>query len=94
MERYKARLCAKGFHQCAGIDFSETFSPVIKLVTIRVVLSIALANNWDLIQLDVNNAFLHGKLDVEVYMSQPLGYVDKSVPHHVCRLRKSIYGLK
>uniref|UniRef100_A0A2N9J544 Reverse transcriptase Ty1/copia-type domain-containing protein n=1 Tax=Fagus sylvatica TaxID=28930 RepID=A0A2N9J544_FAGSY len=91
---YKARLVAKGFHQQHGIDFDETFSPVIKPPTVRLILSLAVSLKWPLRQLDVKNAFLHGTLKKEVYMTQPQGYIDSAHPNYVCRLHKSIYGLK
>lgn len=94
IDRYKARLVAKGFLQQAGRDYFETFSPVTKPVTIRVVLSLAVSRGWPLRQLDVNNAFLQGTLHEEVYMQQPPGYIDSNFPNYICRLRKSIYGLK
>jgi hypothetical protein len=92
--RYKARLVAKGFHQQYGVDFDEIFSPVIKPPTVRLVLFLAVSLNWPLRQLDVKNAFLHGALKEEVYMTQPQGYIDSQHPSHVCKLLKSIYGLK
>uniref|UniRef100_A0A2N9ELD8 Reverse transcriptase Ty1/copia-type domain-containing protein n=1 Tax=Fagus sylvatica TaxID=28930 RepID=A0A2N9ELD8_FAGSY len=94
IERYKARLVAKGFHQQHGVDYGDTFSPIIKPVTIRTVLSFVVASNWDIRQLDVTNAFLHGVLSEDVYMTQPPGFVHPSYPHHVCHLRKALYGLK
>jgi hypothetical protein len=87
-------LVAKGFDQIFGIDFSETFSPIIKPAIVRVILALAVHFGWPLRQLDVSNAFLHGTLLEEVYMEQPRGFVDPLLLDHVCRLHKSLYGLK
>ncbi|KAI0523110.1 hypothetical protein KFK09_005500 [Dendrobium nobile] len=92
--RHKARLVAQGCSQEFGVNYTETFSPVAKMVTIRILLTIALHNQWPVIQLDVANAFLHGDLSDEIYMKQPAGFVDPQHPQHVCKLHKSIYELK
>lgn len=94
VHRYKSRLVAKGYSQQAGLDYNETFSPVIKSTTIRLVLDIAVKRDWPIRQLDVNNAFQQGTLTEDVYMSQPPGYIDKDRPNHVCHLKKALYGLK
>jgi histone deacetylase 1/2 len=94
IERFKARLVAKGFHQQEGIDFNETFSPVVKHATIQIVLSLVVSYNWQIKQIDIKNTFLHGALEEEVYMAQPQGYIHPQYPNHFCRLHKLIYGLK
>ena len=94
LDRYKARLVAKGFKQRYGIDYEDTFSPVIKHSTIRIILSLAIFRGWSLRQLDVQNAFLHGYLYEDVYMQQPPGYEDPAKPNYVCKLDRALYGLK
>ncbi|KAL1361822.1 hypothetical protein AAHE18_03G032900 [Arachis hypogaea] len=93
IERHKARLVAKGYAQIKGMGYLETFSPVVKITTIRVLLALASINNWTLHQLDVHNAYLHGDLLETMYMSLPPG-LTPSKPGQCCRLRKSLYGLR
>jgi hypothetical protein len=84
----------RGFSQEQGIDFDEIFSLVVKLATVRVVLSIVLSLKWEIRQLDFKNAFLHGKLAEVIYSCQSTGFIDSTRPEHVCRLNRSLYGLK
>lgn len=94
LEWYKARWVLRGFTQCPGVDFGETFSPVVKPATIRTVLTVALSHDWPVHQLDVKNAFLCGTMDETVYRVQLSGFVDSTHPDFVCRRNKSLYGLK
>ncbi|KAJ4736375.1 Transposon Ty1-NL2 Gag-Pol polyprotein [Rhynchospora pubera] len=93
-KRYKARLVVKGFMQKKGIDYTEVFSPVVKLTTIRMVLGFVATENLHLEQLDVKTTFLHGDLEEEIYMVQPEGFEIRGKEGLVCKLKKSLYGLK
>ena len=93
VDRYKVRLVARDFSQEYGINYSETFSPVATLNSIRVILSIAINKSWQLCQLDVKNTFLYGELAEQVHIEQPPRYVAQR-ENQVCLLKKAIYGLK
>ncbi len=92
--RYKARLVAKGFAQVQGVDFHETFAPVAKFTTIRCILAIGAAMDLEIHQMDVKTAFLNGDLEEDIYMVQPEGFVHQGKENYVCKLKKSLYGLK
>ena len=94
VERYKARLVAQGFSQKYGTDYDETFCPVVRQESLRVLLALSVQYGLKLHQVDVTTAFLNGNLEEEVYMMQPKGFVTEGEEHLVCKLKKSIYGLK
>lgn len=94
VDKYKARLVVKGYKQEYGIDYKEVFAPVVRLDTIRLVISVAAQNSWPIYQLDVKSAFLHGELQEDVYVEQPLGYVKQGHEEKVYKLKKALYGLK
>ena len=93
MDLYKARLVALGNKQEYGVDYEETFIPVTKMTMVRTILAIATSQSWQLHQMDVKNAFLHGDIQEEIYMKLPSGMTISS-PHDVCKLKPSLYGLK
>jgi transposase InsO family protein len=94
IEKYKARLVAKGYSQMEGIDYNETFAPVAKFNSIRILISLAAKYDLELHQMDVKTAFLNGNLEEEIYMQQPEAFIEQGKENKVCRLQKSIYGLK
>lgn len=94
IERYKASLVAKGYTQTYGINIMETFAPVAKMNTVRIILSLATNYRWDLNQFNVKNIFLHGDSEKEIHMTVPPGLETNVPPQTVCRLKKGLYGLK
>jgi hypothetical protein len=94
IERHKARLVAKGFTQKGGIDYRETFSPVSKKDSLRIIMALFAHYDLELHHMDVKNAFLNGSLEEDIYMDQPEGFSIKGKEHLACKLKKSIYGLK
>jgi len=92
--RNKARLVAPGYPQVEGLDFDETFAPIARLESIRLLLRMACILNFKLFQIDVKSAFLNGYLNEEVYVQQPRGFINPSFPNHVYKLKKALYGLK
>ena len=94
IQLYKARLVAKGFQQYADVEFTDTFSPIIKASTIRVIFTLTVTYNWEIRQIDFNNAFLNGEIVETVYLSQLAGFISTSHPQYVCKLQKVLYGLK
>lgn len=94
VDRYKARLVAQGYTQTYGIDYEEVFSPVARYSSIRTLLALANSHDLEIHQMDVTTAFLNGSLEHDIYMKQPENFVDPEHPDHVCKLKRSIYGLK
>ncbi|KAM1444438.1 hypothetical protein ACFX2I_040587 [Malus domestica] len=94
VETYKAKLVAQGYRQREEIDYEETFSPVAMIKSIRILLAIAAYHDYEIWQMDMKTAFLNGYLEEELYMTQPEGFVSKSERTKVCKLQRSIYGLK
>ena len=93
IERYKAQIVAKGYTQSYGVNYQETFTPIAKLNTVRILLSLAANEDWPLLKFDVKNDFLHGEISEKIYMDSPPGMTN-SIGMNVCNLKKTLYGLK
>ena len=94
IECFNAHLMAKGFHQTHGLDYFETFSPVVKPTTVRIILTLAISFHWTLKQLDVHNDFLNGDLLEDVFNTQSPGFISSQFLDHICKLNKALHGLK
>ena len=94
IDKYKARLVAKGFKQLEGLEFFDTFSPVTRITSIRLLIAMAAIFDLQIHQMDVKTAFLNGDLNEEIYMDQPESFVEADQESKVCKLTKSLYGLK
>ena len=94
VEKYKSRFVARGFTQKEGIDYDDTFASVARYTTIRTIISLAAVFGWKLHQMDVKTTFLNGKIEEEVYIEQPEGFLTHGKKTHVCKLKKALYGLK
>ncbi|KAJ0599630.1 putative RNA-directed DNA polymerase [Helianthus annuus] len=94
VDKYKARLVVKGYKQKYGIDYQEVFAPVIRFETVRLGLALAAHYGWHLHQMDVKTAFLNGKLNEQVYIEQPQGYIKQGEERKLCHLKRALYGLK
>ena len=92
--QYRACYVAKGYSQIQGIDYNETFSPVARYKTIRTLLALATIEDWEINTMDVKTAYLYGQLDHDIYMEQPNGFITKGKENLVCKLERSLYGLK
>jgi len=94
VDKFKARLVLKGFNQIEGVDHEETFSPVVRIASVCLLLALVAHMDLELFQMDVKTAFLNGNLEEEIYMDQHIDFVSKGQEDKVCRLKRSIYGLK
>ena len=94
IDKYKARLVTKGYKQKEGLDYFDTYSPVTRITSIRMLIAIAALHNLEIHKMDVKTAFLNGDLNEEIYMDQPEGFISLGQEKKVCRLVKSLYGLK